>query len=306
MLEDIAARSADPEQGRDPVQDWLERKVQENIAGAQQRQREADEIAAGTRPGPTGEIQTELGRATARGLVTTTANTLKGAAYGYQYARRGTMSEAAETKIYELAAVIDEWARQTFPNDPARQHEMSVMLAEGTGSMVTFMGPGLAASMLTRGGPTLLAWLATAATSGTTGALAQSGAMTDDALRAMRAGRTVGGEPVTEEMVRRVFPWAAFLGATEAAPIAHFLNRTGGTLALNVITQMIEEGGQEFVQQVGENVVARSHYDDLRQWDDNAWSGLAVGAILGGSMGGAGYHRDAVGGVAGGGRGARP
>jgi hypothetical protein len=111
MLEDIAARSQDPEQGRDPVQDWLERKVQENIADAQQRQREADEIAAGTRPGPQSDLQTELGRATARGLVTTTANTLKGAAYGYQYARRGTMSEAAETKIYELAAVIDEWAR---------------------------------------------------------------------------------------------------------------------------------------------------------------------------------------------------
>jgi len=89
---------------------------------------------------------------------------------------------------------------------------------------------------------------------------------------------------VTEETLRHIFPWAAGIGASEAAPIMRFLNRSGGTAVTRTLSQMAEEGGQEWFQSVGENIVARANYDDLRRWDDNAWSNLTIGAILGGGM----------------------
>jgi hypothetical protein len=267
----------------DAIQAWLERKVAENIAGAQRRQREADEVAAGTRAGPqAGQLQ-ELSRDVARGATRTIANAIKGAAYGWQWAQDGTMSEAAESNIYRVGAVIDEWAKAMFPDDPARQHEFSGVLAEGFGSMVTFLGPGLATQLLVRGGPRAMA-LMMGSTSGVTGSLTQAGAMTDDALTAMRQRRTVDGRPVTEETLQSVFPWSLAIGATEAAPIARFFNRSGGTAMSRILSQAVEEGGQEFIQQASENIVARASYDDLRKWDDNAWTGLAVGAILGAGM----------------------
>lgn len=265
------------------VQAWLERKVEGNIGDSRRRQTEAGEIEAGTRAGPTTTLGRNLANRVGHGAIDgVVANTIKGLAYGARYIANDPdrpLSRASESGIYRVGQVISDWAKRTFPDDPARQHEFSAALAEGFGSMAGFMGPSVAVQILTRGGPMTIAMI-----SGGLGAASQAGNITDDAVTAMRAGRTVDGQPITEASVRRAFELALPGGASEAIPIARLFQGRQGAWVSRILAQSIEEGGQEWGQQVLENIVARANYDDQRQWDDNAWQGLAIGGILGAGM----------------------
>jgi hypothetical protein len=290
-----------PEIASDPLHSWLQRHVTSNIAESRQRQRRADEIERGDRPGPTTSAAENLYRRTGHGVIDgVVANTIKGIAYTSQYFRGGQLSETAETGLYQVGQTISDWAREVFPEDEARQYEFSGRLAEGFGSMVGFVGPSAAVSLFVRGGPRTMALIA-GGTASVTGAFSQAGHITDDALRAMQEGRTVDGRPITEENLRWAYGMGLVGGITEGVPVAHLFVGHKGLWMRAVLAQAIEEGGQEFGQQVLENVVARANYHDQRQWDENAWEGLLIGGILGGGMEGGrragGYARGRAGGA---------
>jgi hypothetical protein len=296
LLQDQIARRAErnrieqevlsrtPPTGEDPIHAWAQRRVATNIAQEQQRQTAAEEIAGGTRAGPTTGLPLNLARRTGHGILDgVVANTIKGIAYSSQYLRGEPLSQTAETGIYHVGQIISDWATKLFPDDTARQYEFSGQLAEGFGSMVGFMGPGAAVNILVRGGPKTIALIG-GGSAAVTGAFTQAGSITDDAVRAMREGRPVDGRLITEENLRSAYLWSIPGGLSEGLPIAHLFTGHSGAWMRAILAQAFEEGGQEFGQDVLENVVARANYDDKREWDDNAWQGMLVGGVLGGVM----------------------
>lgn len=259
--------------------DYLSRKIDTERAEAAKRIGTAEQIIAGKREGaivgPT--------RAYTEGFITgvtdsVLAKAIQGVGEGWGYARMamGKSDAPTDNNIYAVGKWIENKTKEYFPGDPARQEEFAAKFAQGAGSMVGFMGPTLAASVFTRVTPRVAGTIA-----GTLGAFSQSGAMFDEATQAALKR----GDPV-DEKTRLLAYLAGFpIGATEAVPVAELFSRPGGQIARAALIQMVEEGGQEYVQTVLENLTARHLYDPDRNWDDGAWEGLAIGAILGGGMG---------------------
>lgn len=260
----------------DVVKAWLLRKIDGEIGIAQHRRKMADEMEAGLRAAPEYSAWRAKPEAVGRGVAQVAGSFMKGIGYASQLARSEPLTQVDETTAYKFGEMAEAWGKATFPADPARASEFSERLAEGAGSMVAFMGPGLAARLLVAAGPMTMATI-----SGTTGAFAQSGSMADDAKKAVTAGKTVDGKPVSSDAITAAFLLGLPIGATEAFPLAHLFGGSRGQFFKAVMVQAAEEGGQEFIQQIAENVVARAYYDDKRIWDDNAWDGLAIGAMLG-------------------------
>lgn len=136
-------------------------------------------------------------------------------------------------------------------------------LPSGAGSMAAFVGAGI----LTRG-----AGVRGAAAVALPGALAGTGEGFTDA-------KDHGADDETAMFSALL---NAGLGATEAVPLAKWLTRTGGTKAFRTaLVEGSEEALQEFVQQVGSNIVAEQLYDPSRPWLQGAGEGAAAGATLG-------------------------
>jgi hypothetical protein len=141
------------------VAQWLLDHAQRNVGDSQRRQQEAAQIAAGLRAGPRSSYARNLWNSAGRGLMdNVVANMLKGMGYGTQYFQ-GALTDVEENGIYQMGAAVSEWAKRVLPNDPARHHEFSGVLAEGVGSMVGFFGPSMAAQILTRGGTAAATWI---------------------------------------------------------------------------------------------------------------------------------------------------
>ena len=288
----------------DQFNGWLERKVAENITTARRRRLLAEEMERGERPGPKFETWRATADDVARGVGQVVSSGIKGLAYGVGsgqfweadpilgsilkgmeavgYApHKGTMSKAQQTWLYQFGQYVEDESKRLFPEDQARQEEFRAKLAEGAGSMIGFMGAGYAAMMIGRG-PAV-----GAIASGLMGGLSQAGSMTDDALKKYLKDAQAANRPLTAEEERKateVWLLGLGIGATEAVPLAHFFSGHSGKFIRAVLLQATEEGGQEWVQQVLENVVAQRYYDPDRKWDDNAWEGMAIGAILGAKM----------------------
>jgi N12 class adenine-specific DNA methylase/predicted kinase len=269
-----------PEGASHGFQDWAERKADENIEHAQLRKSLADEMVAGERESAKVKPWLAMSRSLAKGVTQDViANLLKGAGAGLSYAQNaidGTSFEASEnSEFYKLGQLIEAKTEEAFPDDPARAHEFKIKLARGAGSMVGFYGPGLAYQMIAKAGPKAMMAMTAGMGSG-----AQSGAMYEDASRAM-AERP--GE-VTEE--DRFKAWLAGIGtgATEALPLGHWLSGPGSGTFRKALAEAWEEGGQEFTQAFLENIAAAQLYDPDRKWDDNAWEGMAIGGLLGAKM----------------------
>jgi hypothetical protein len=283
------------------VTEWLDRKMVENIDEAKKQDAQADAIKQGLMPGPQ-EVGTsgwlkQFYRQAGRGIVEdTVGNTVKAAGeIDHRYWKGKPLSEVEQHALYRFGKETEEWAKATWPDDPARQYEFSSKLARGFGSMVGFMGPAVGLQVIKYGMTKMGAagfanfigsWGVDATISaGATGALSTAGSMTDDALKAFKEGKTVDGRPMTEADLDSTYKQGLLWGSTEALPIAHFFARKGGGGWVRpVLLQMGEEGGQEGVQTIGENKTARDHYDDKRHWDEGAWENMLVGSILGFGM----------------------
>jgi hypothetical protein len=304
------------EEGRAPTDEdtFLHRKVKEQIAWHRQRRSDAWQMEMGIKEAPKYGTARSVIEGTARGVVDgVVANTLKGMAYagaaieglgsitGYDWRAPDDKSpltgydakplgKVEERGLYKAGQDVSDWANARFPEDKARANEFKTQFAQGLGSMIGFMGPSAAFSVarfgMQRAGmsllPDIIATVANpAVVSGGTGALTQVGSMGDDALKAFKEGKTVDGVPVDENSILAATLLGVPIGASEALPIAHLFEGHKGQWIKRILIQAYEEGGQEFGQQIAENVTARFNYDDKRRWDDSAWDGLAIGGVLG-------------------------
>jgi N12 class adenine-specific DNA methylase/GNAT superfamily N-acetyltransferase/predicted kinase len=313
-LEERAKRQGftfDIERDADPIQGWLERKIAANKAQSQRRKFYADLVDQGKAPAATQGTARNIAEQAGRGFLDAgIGGTVAGAG------RLGIMGsrDSLQSSIKPVQAIgavqfiqgvgvkaVGDWiskkASELFPTDPARQEEFQSAVGNGVGTMFAFMGPSAAAALLSRSGPRTLAALAAGEPELAAQIAAQSAARTGSAVSATMGSlmnaesvareaeeAQAAGKPVTDDDVERAFLFALPVGATEAVPVANWFTGAQGGFIRGVLREAAEEGGQEFIQTLGNNVIAQSIYDPERKWDEGAWTGALVGALLGGSM----------------------
>lgn len=305
--------------GHDSITGWLDRKTNEMVALGKRRQFLADEIEAGRAEAAKISATRNTAEQAGKGLGEGIGNILAGTGRGANYATDAILSAMGAPRdmskpdqryfgnaLQDVGNWVSHKAEEYFPGDEARQNEFSGKLGQGIGSMASFLGPSMTISLLTRAGPKTIAAMAeeygsmdlaiaaanksaarvATATSAGLGAPMQAEAMAQDAEAARDKGTLkADGTPVTDADIRMAYMLGLPIGATEAAPIGHLLERLGASgLVRGVLVQAAEEGGQEWVQSVLENATAQRLYDPERRWDDGAWEAAAIGAILGSGM----------------------
>jgi len=180
-----------------------------------------------------------------------------------------------DTGAYQAGDGLSNWARDNFPENPEYQGEfLASKLPRGLGSTLGFLGT-TAATIPLGGVPAL-------ATTAFVGAGAEKSAMFEDALQ---NGADLG-------QALEASDYGAWIGTTEAVPIAPFLSRldkvTGGgakRLVVDALKQGTEEAIQEASQSILENLVANDivGYDKERGTftgtGENAGVGFTAGVI---------------------------
>ena len=202
-----------------------------------------------------------------------------GIAYGSARWAMGSQDKIDDNLAYSLGEWITAKGKELFPGDERRQQEFAQKLAQGAGSMMGFMAPGVVAQRLLGASDKVLVGLVAV-----TGSAAEGASTFEDATRSQKKGETGEGPQIAEW--KRFAAWVAGLGlgATEALPIATMLRRRGGSYFGAVAREAGEEGLQEFGQAVGEDVTALALHDPKRRVGENALEQAAIGAILGGTM----------------------
>lgn len=183
-----------------------------------------------------------------------------------------------DNMTYRFGQWIEDKTRELFPGDVARQAEFGQKLAQGAGSMIGFYGPGIIGKIMGASNAKLVALTAT------TGALAEGSSTFDEALLSQKQGREVSD-------MAKFLAWGGglLLGTTEALPVASLIKGGRGSLVTAMLSQMIEEGGQEGLQTFGENVLAKVLHDPDRNLSDNVMENLAIGGLLGGFITGGSF-----------------
>jgi len=176
-----------------------------------------------------------------------------------------------EDKLFRFAQHLRSASERVAERNPQAgpmERFLAETLPSSAGSIVGFGGVG---ALLSRfGGRT--APLGAARGVALSGAAAGAGDAFTDAKRH-------GADDETALFSAMV---GAGLGATEAVPIAKWLApRGGGRVLMRALREGSEEMIQEFVQQLGNNVVAEQQFDPGRPWIQGAGEGAAAGLTLG-------------------------
>ena len=311
-LRKIAERSGNPEDGQDPVQDFLESRINGAIEQANMRRAFAEEMERNERAGPQFTTSRALFQDFARGAsADVMANLLKGAGYGSGMVAKGIVKgvdavtggakadnmKAEDNVFYRLGELVEAKAEELFPADEARQFEFKTKLASGAGSMAGFYGPAVAYNLLAKA-PIPATYIAAGYTPEQAAAMAASASTRASvALTAGTGGLSQAGGEVAEinEAMKKdpsisendkFWGWMASLpiGASEALPLGSWLSGPDSHWIKSILAEAFEEGGQEFAQTVADNMLDQKIYDPNRRWDEGAWEGLAVGAVLGAKM----------------------
>lgn len=180
----------------------------------------------------------------------------------------------------DKAASVRQTVADTFGSAPADTSFWSKM-AQGAGSMGAFLATTLGGAAV--GGP-----------AGGVGMTAATGA-TSNAGQVYTEAKKSGAD---ENTALDASGWAFLIGSTEAIPIGralHYLpsglrDRVSGWLSRRVgeiVLDAGEEGAQEYLSQVANNILAQQYYDPERGWTDGAAESGIIGAILGGGVGAA-------------------
>lgn len=191
-----------------------------------------------------------------------------------EYRAKSTdLKRPEDTVAYQAGESLSNWTRDTFPENPEAAKEFwSGQFPRGLGSTVGFLGT-TAASLPMGGAPAL-------ATTAFVGSGVEKSAMFEDAIN---NGADLG-------QALEASDYGAWIGATEAAPIAPFLSRldriTGGgakRLVVDAVKQGSEEAVQEATQSILENLVANNlvAYDPERGTFTGAGESAGVGFTAG-------------------------
>ena len=191
-----------------------------------------------------------------------------------------TGTDPDESSFYKLGEFLDDAIKDHTSVNPEYQSEFTQKLAGGAGSLGGFLaGGGVGALMKV---PAIIGTAVLGASAGSSEAV-------DDYKR------TLEKRGVSPDLVDRKLTALAggAVGLTEAAPIGHALSRlnraTKGTykdiLGAGAVGTL-EEGLQEFTQQVGQNLIAKElvKYDENRGIFLDSGEAAAVGGTLGFAM----------------------
>lgn len=178
-----------------------------------------------------------------------------------------------DSTITDVASAAKAGVAGAFPEDPEQAKEFwRGTLPRGAGSMVGFIGAGVA------GGAAGMSETAAASIAGATG----------QAEQLYQEAKQHGAD---DESAWRSFIVGLPIGATEGLPIGEALDRmdkiTGGgmrRLLANAAKGAVEEGTQEFVQQVLSNETARAFFDKNRELMAGVGESSAAGGVLGFAM----------------------
>jgi len=191
----------------------------------------------------------------------------------------GAADRVEDNSVQAVARWARAQAKAAFPGDPLRQEDFAVMLAQGVGSTAGFYG--VHAGAMAAGLKTLPAMLVT----GTIGGLATSPQTYNDALKSRKEGREV-----SELALALAYGGGLALGGAEALPIAFNIPlpavAKSRVMALlqTVGREAAEEGAQELVQSVGQDLLAYYLHDPTRRVGDDASMSMLVGALSGGGI----------------------
>lgn len=167
---------------------------------------------------------------------------------------------------YQLGKRLRRKSAEMFPVDELRpQTFLGDVLPEAAGSMVAFIGGGLAGKAAKAGG---------AATVASLGAGAGGAEAFDEAKK----------KGASDEDAFKVFAINAGIGTSEAVPIGGWLarlNKASGNKLTRAIREGSEEAIQEIFQQYSGNLTAQKFFDPERSWDQ----GLAIGGAAGFTLG---------------------
>lgn len=206
---------------------------------------------------------------------------------------------AQEMATYKMGQSLQEAAAKAFPTDPDRQREFLVsVLPSALGSMVGFLGGGLASSAL--GGARTLSTMALGAGAQAPGMFEEAQAAGPqestetpmgiaDVLSPLGSLAKHAGERSEDPDVnaRKAFLLGLGIGATEAIPIERAISRID-TASKGQFSEVLshglagaEEFIQEFFQGTANNAVAQSLYDEHR----NLFEGVGAESTAGGISG---------------------
>lgn len=188
----------------------------------------------------------------------------------------------------KAAKYIEDTAKELFPTNPAYQDDFwTNIVPQAGGQALSFLAgavaPKLANKVLTK---TAVGTLSPQVSTAFQGASMQASSQYDEALAAT-------GD---REKAFDAFLYNLPLGLTDMIPVARFLKRvdkfSGGSVA-GAVKQIAKQGAEnfteEFLQKIGENVIASKTYDDNRDFLDNAFTEGAAGGVIGAVLAGASF-----------------
>lgn len=167
------------------------------------------------------------------------------------------------TNFQDLSSLAAEESKTFFGQDPARQEEFLMQLAQGGGSLPPYIASGMV------GGAPL---------SMVVGALQTAQSEYDSAVAA--------GHP---ELAQKAFENGLMIGATEGLGIGEGPSKPAKDFAqkiVKVLSAQAREGGQEWVQQTLSNLNANTGagYDPKRGTFEGSGQAGLIGAVLGGGV----------------------
>jgi hypothetical protein len=174
-----------------------------------------------------------------------------------------------ETAEFKTGQAIQDYAQRQFPQAPEFKDSWTSTIAEAGGSTLPYLATALA-------GPLSLPL----------GMLAGIKSGEGEAL-----DRALQHPGTTNKQVLDAATWGAIPGATEQLPIEYLLRRIPvpvankfGKLVVELGKQAFAEGGQEAVNQLGQNLVENYVYNPDKDLTEGVLEAAGIGAIVGGTM----------------------
>jgi hypothetical protein len=275
-----------------PVPAWMRERLRKAIVFRNQNREQvlkdieyAKKVAAGIEKGP----QLTYAENVINRFSQSVGGLFTGAARGYVFGL-GTAGRALgadidplDNEMYRIADAAHEAVQEMFPGDPARQNEWGSAIASALGSGVGFYGSASAVNRVLgafRSMSPKARRLWTMAATSTLGGFASGDEGVQDAIRSIKLGRSLTYRDLTY-----AYMLSTLGGTLEAAPIMAWLRtKQGGNIVADAFEQAMQEGGQEAVQGLWNDTVAKILHDPERNLAENVPSNFFGGFVAGGAM----------------------
>jgi hypothetical protein len=176
--------------------------------------------------------------------------------------------DPSDSRFYQAGEALQTWGEEIMPIDDEFRDTSAALFGQGAGSLLAFMGLGVAGRAMRVGGATAAAAGAMVGGDSLFQDAVRSGASMEDAFTAAGLGRIVG--------------------MSEALPITRMLDRYFATgsmkeLVLSPVLGGVEEGAQELFQGMFQSLIASTFvkYDPDRKLFEGAIDNVKVGFSLG-------------------------